>query len=458
MMKVLIIQTFLIILVAIILKIIIPLPLRESHRVWLFDRNNSSFQCNVVNNNMTTTSILTQNEINSFQRDGVVILRNVISKEWIKSYRLLLMHTFQNPSRWDIIYSRLLANFYGAQKAIFLHQSSPCGMIIGSDSPVAWIAAELFSSFYNRDQEEDNSDENKHKNIRMRVIEPTEALLNYEDGGGHTAWHRDDTYMNYFQEDEDFENNNKENDKERKKPPVVIRLWIPLMELPSNRMKFLALNNSITSQQERRENNLEIIGTNFSQHDYVLAESSLFSSHIIEPLSSSLSFTNYQMSEDNNNINDGYYPGDAVVFAGDTPHYAKGVNCSIVGCPRLIFSFALDGEALFDSSKKTSLLPLYSGQVEGKPLNGTQFPLIYQGMKKNVNNHSSEDWDSPMTPTYGDIILSIVHAILAGSISFVGYDFFKSLKFVRRVSWAFVDNIWVKPQLDLETGVVVDYL
>jgi len=315
------------------------------------------------------------------------------------------MHVFQNPTKWDVMYSRLVANFYGAQKSIFLHQSSRCGAYIGSKSPTSRIAAQLFSRLHSNGTHIDEK-------IRMRVIEPTEALINYEDGDGHTSWHRDDPYMNYDQ-------------VEGERSATVIRLWVPLMDMSPGQMKFMALNNSKVSKFERKLNNLNILGSKFSNHDN-LTSSELFNRHIVDPGSN------------------GYQAGDVLVFAGDTPHFAQGLNCSTVGCARLIFSFAIDGVTNYKSGKLTSLIPLYSGQEDGKPLRGSQFPLIYP-------EPDTQELGS-LHPTYGDVIKSMLHAMAAGLSSFQGYDIKKSIPYFSRVYDAAKKNVWVKPHLDLVTG------
>ena len=115
---------------------ILNLPLLKLHTEWLFHRCNSLFTCKVsagirkqldsdvrINGANGNGDIsISQEELEAFAQDVAVLLRNVISNDWLRAYWKLLIHVYKNPSWWDILYSRLVANFYGAQKSIFLHQ------------------------------------------------------------------------------------------------------------------------------------------------------------------------------------------------------------------------------------------------------------------------------------------------------------------------------------------------
>jgi hypothetical protein len=46
-----------------------------------------------------------------------------------------------------------------------------------------------------------------------------------------------------------------------------------------------------------------------------------------------------------------------LAFAGETPHFAEAYNCSHVGCPRMILSFAGDN-ARYAGGRSTGLIPL----------------------------------------------------------------------------------------------------
>ncbi len=285
----------------------------------------------------------------------------------------------------------------------------------GEKSPVPTIAARFFSRMHSAsgrqsisttgDDENTNHDANKDT-IRMRVIEPTEALFNYHDGG-HTCWHRDDIYMHHNQDEEEG--------------GAWIDMWsfahawVPLMDIPPEKMTFMALNNSIASRIVRDANGLEIIGTMFRDYDK-MESSQLIKAQTIGP-----------------GVH-GFRAGGALFFAGDTPHFAQSLNCTSVGCARMIFSFALDGKALYESGKETALLPLNSGQKAGKPLRGKQFPLIYP-------KQDSLDWEDPFNPKYGDVLKSIFHAAKGGLQSFRGYDMTKAMPYFSRVTRAFKEDI-----------------
>ena len=58
-----------------------------------------------------------------------------------------------------------------------------------------------------------------------------------------------------------------------------------------------------------------------------------------------------------------------------------------------------------------------------------------------------------LTPTYGDIAQSLWDAALAGATTFNGFALAKSAAYISRVNDAFVANVWVIPNLDIDTGV-----
>lgn len=390
-------------LLAALATLCLRLPLLDDHRSWLFDRQNYEFECPASDTNPIRVG---EQEKDAFARDGVLVLRDVISPEWLRSYRMLLVHVFENESRWDVLYSRLVANFYSAQKSIFLHQSSRCGLAVGSRSPVPTIVAQLLAHAHAL----------RFDDVRLRVMEPTAALISFFDRGGHTTWHRDDPYMHYRQTEGGSNGNS----------TVVVRVWVPLMDLSPDQMIFLALNNSRAAREERDSHGLDIQGTDFRSHDRY-AQSEIIERQVVARDAG------------------GYRAGDAVVFAGDTPHFAQSVNCSSVGCARLLFSFALDGAALYDDGKATALLPLDAGQERGAPLGGSQFPLIFPEPDR-------ADWARPLRPTYGNIASSLLSSFRSGAGSFYGFDPKKSLAYFSRVKDCFVEDLWIRPRLDLDTG------
>ena len=403
------------ILLAALTAVCFKMPLLDSHRAWLFDRNNFDFECPIPsdedrNESLTRYALMSEHMQDKFSRDGVLILQDALSQDWLRSFRRLLMHVFENESKWDILFSRMNANFYSAQKSIFLHQSSRCGRYLGSMSPIPALVANLFSKIHSIPIDQ----------VKLRVIEPTVALINVFDAGGHTAWHRDDAYMRYKQVEDNSEGNNN---------TVVIRVWVPLMDMSLDDFTFIALNNSHASKTERLEAGIDIQGSNFRLHEELVARSDMVERQTIGPEPSR-----------------GYKAGDLLVFAGDTPHFAQGNRCGSTGCARMIFSFALDGAALYDNSKMSPIMPLYSGQAVGQPLRGAQFPLIFP-------EPLAEDWENPLAPTYGDISLSLLHSFYVGAVSFYGVNLEKATAMFTRVGQCFVENVWFSPQLDLETGV-----
>lgn len=417
--------------VAALLRFIWTLPLTDSHRSYLFERHpgdqgesTAGDECSkeirsIISKRTTMLQkqhssaeerTISDSEIEAFRRDGSVLLREALPEEWVRILRYLLMDVFHRPTNWDILYSRLVANFYGAQKSIFLHHSSDCGREFIKYSPIAKLVSDLAG-----------------RNATLRICEPTEALINYDQTSktkssqGHTAWHRDDVYMPVTSKYGSTGTGTNDS-------PAIVRLWMPLMQISTtDQMKFLMLNNSKPARDGRMAENLDVEGTNFAHHSKMM-ESSTFTSEIIDPRI--------------------YYPGDAFAFQGDTPHFAQNLNCSLEGCARMILSFCVDENAVFDSTKKTSLIPFTSSTENGQRLSGTAFPQVHPW--------NATDWLSLWKPTYGDVISSIVDAIWAGSGAFIGLDVKTCIAYVARVSRCVVDSVWAKPLIDMETGRVVN--
>lgn len=145
-------------------------PLVNSHREWLYDRGESSEKtCLPAITSDTPAPTrpfppkrdLTEEELATYRRDGTVMLRDVLSEEWLVALRKLVMQVSANPNTWDIWSSRLKHNYYGAQAATFLAQTSRCGREIARFAPITSLAAQLLGS------------------STLRVAEPTQALINY---------------------------------------------------------------------------------------------------------------------------------------------------------------------------------------------------------------------------------------------------------------------------------------
>ena len=103
---------------------------------------------------------LTNDELETFARDGSVKLRGVLDEVWVGRLRALVQDCFEHPNMWDVLYSRLIANFYCAQKAILVHHTSLCGRQIAEAAPTNHLAAALLRS------------------STLRICEPTDALGN----------------------------------------------------------------------------------------------------------------------------------------------------------------------------------------------------------------------------------------------------------------------------------------
>jgi len=328
--------------------------------------------------------------VKSFQSNGVVVLNDILSEEWIAHLRSLFMDVVSSPTLWDIVYTRMVANFYGAQKNIFLHHTSICGKEIALSAPTTLLAAQLLQS------------------NTVRVCEPSEAILNYaSENSGHSSWHQDGVYMPF----------------EKKDPGkrAIVRFWIPLLSYEENEMRFQALNNSESCQQER---NFDVLGADFLLHEQIERdEAKILPRQILEPR---------------------YRPGSIIAFAGDTPHYAEALNCDHHTCPRLILSFSGDN-AMYTSGKHTGLLPINDNQTDGLGLQGIQFPQVYP---------EKIDWEwEPLTPTYGEICRVTFDSFQAGSKAFVGVKLSVVKDYVYRVVVPLFGGMWAIPYLDAN-GVI----
>ena len=333
---------------------------------------------------------LTEEEIAAFARDGSVKLRGMLDDVWLQRLRALVQDCFEHPNVWDVLYSRMIANFYCAQKAILVHHTSTCGKQIAEAAPTTRIAAELLRS------------------PTLRVCEPSDALGNFRrpaagtwmglvEGCGTTGFHTDDAYIPV-----------RRRDPER---AAVVRLWMPLAPFTAAHFRFATLNESQRARAERAAaGNEELHGTSYSR-DERLAQSGVLS----QP---------GQVVEGGD-----LQPGDIFAFAGETAHTAAALDChnpAAHGCLRLILSFVGDN-ALFVSGRSTGLIPLHDNQTDGAPPQGVQFPAIFPELMP---------WEwQPLRPSLSTLGASLWYAMRAGAGSFAGFSPSKQATYVLRVSW-----------------------
>ena len=79
-----------------------------------------------------------------------VLLKGVLDEKWVGRLHALVDDVFSNPNGWDVLYSRFVANFYCAQKAILVHHTSVCGRQIAEVAPTTAIAAKLLRTAQRR--------------------------------------------------------------------------------------------------------------------------------------------------------------------------------------------------------------------------------------------------------------------------------------------------------------------
>ena len=337
---------------------------------------------------------LTEAEIAAFERDGSVVLRGVLSDEWVGRLRALVADVFKHPNVWDVLYSRLVANFYCAQKAILVHHTSACGREVAEAAPTTALAAALL------------------RTSRLRVAEPTDALGNlrhtssFADGCGTTGYHTDDAYMPVARADPGR--------------AAVVRLWMPLADFGPQHFPFAPLNDSAPSRAARAAAGVVLNGTNYARH------AALVASGLADAQELSAGAL-------------GVRRGDVFAFAATTPHVAEARDCAAPAagaCLRLILSFAGDN-ARYAGGRAAGLIPLRDNQTTGAPLRGAQFPTVWPEM-------AADEWAAPFRPGARTVAAAIANAVRAGSRSFAGAGAATAARYVGRVAafaapWA---NAW----------------
>ena len=332
---------------------------------------------------------ITDEEINAFHRDGSVLLKGVLDEKWVGRLHALVDDVFSNPNGWDVLYSRFVANFYCAQKAILVHHTSVCGRQIAEVAPTTAIAAKLL------------------RTSRLRVCEPTDALGNFHgsvwwgrDGCGTTGFHTDDAYIPVARRDAS--------------KAAIVRLWIPLARFSTSKhMLFATLNESESKRAERAALSgvVSLNGTKYALHERLLQSKVLEKEgQVIKP--------------------EEYMPGDILAFAGEVPHTAEAIDCSpqVGHCLRLILSFSGDN-AVYTRGRKTGLIPLHDNQTVGKAPQGKQFPTVWP-----MSDETDWEWE-PLRPSPSTLLESFVFAVRAGSSSFTGSSLGEAMRYVARVSW-----------------------
>lgn len=345
---------------------------------------------------------LTEEEVEAFARDGSVKLRGMLDDVWVRRLRALVKDCFEHPNMWDVLYSRLIANFYCAQKAILVHHTSVCGRQIAEAAPTTRIAAELLRS------------------ATLRVCEPSDALGNFRrpavgtffglvEGCGTTGFHTDDAYIPVRRRDPEH--------------AAVVRLWMPLAPFTAEHFRFATLNESQPARAARATaGNEELHGTSYKRDERLTASGIL--------------------SQPGQVIEGGdLRPGDIFAFAGETPHTATALDCdsrAAHGCLRLILSFSGDN-ALFISGRKTGLIPLHDNQTADSPPQGVQFPAVYPTL-------TPWEWQ-PLRPTLSTLGASLWFAMRAGASSFAGFSLSKQTAYIMRVAWFASpwNNFWDYP-------------
>lgn len=302
----------------------------------------------------------------AFERDGAVILRGVLSEEWVTRMHETVVDSFEHPTTWDKLYSTGLAAFFCAQKTVLLPQTSLCGRSMARYSPLASLAADLTRS------------------KTVRVAEPSEAIGSARARSGdcgHTAWHRDDSYFPIRGPEP----------SNPKSPRAVVRFWIPLETINPDQhtMEFVA-GSHLTRHQDK------LSGTNFAE--------------TARTNRSSLRLLKWEA-----------HKGDVIAFAGETVHNAATKNCT--SCLRLILGFAGES-AFFDNTVPSPLMPLGGGQTHKAPLRGVEFPKVLD-TRPGQAHHVPEEWieGGGLRPTAWGVVSSMLDSMQQGFGGFQGIWF-----------------------------------
>lgn len=344
---------------------------------------------------------LSEAEIATFERDGSVVLKDVLSDVWVHRLQSLAQDVFEHPNLWDVLYSRLIANFYCAQKSLLVHTTSKCGRQIAEASPTTAIAAGLL------------------RTGSLRVCEPNIALGNFRQsvwgglgGCGTTGYHTDDPYIPVSRLD-----------PER---PAVVRLWIPLASFRDDQFHFSTLNTSEPWMAERASIGATLNGTRYHKHELLEKSGKLaLEGHVISA------------------SRHGLQPGDVLAYVGETPHLAQARNCTFAGsCLRVILSYA-GSNAVYTSRRETGLIPLHDNQTLGAEPQGVQFPTAWASAGS--FKFGGWEWDNPLRPSRATLVRSLWHAASTGSKAFAGQRWQQLAEYTLRVTYFSMLNFWDAP-------------
>ncbi len=261
--------------------------------------------------------MITNSKIKEFNDNGAVVLRNIISKKWIKILKIGLKKNFDKPSKYKCVYEKnnkkeLFYDDYCNWKRILEYKN----FIFNSN--ISLIAKKLLKS----------------KKINLFH----EHVLVKEIGSKkRTPWHQDQSYYCV---------NGKDN----------CSFWIPLDEVSKSSSPEFILGSNKWNQQ--------FLPTKFFGHNYKHKDSEFKNIPNIEKNRNNYKIKNWKLS-----------PGDVVVFSFSTVHGApenKSKN------RRRAFSVRFTGDDATYIKRKGEMSPPFPRLKlkNGDPLDSSTFPVL----------------------------------------------------------------------------------
>ena len=261
--------------------------------------------------------MITKKIINDYNNNGVVVLRNIISKKWITILKRGLKKNFQNPSKYKCVYER------NNKKELFY------------DDYCNWNKIEEYKSFIFQSDIGKKAKELMQSN-KVNVFH--EHVLVKEIGSKkRTPWHQDQSYYCV---------NGRDN----------CSFWIPLDGVSKNSSPEFVI--------ESNKWNKQFLPTKFFGHSYDQKDGEFQNIPDIEKNRGKYNIKSWKM-----NI------GDAVVFNFSTVH---GAPANKSKNRRRAFSIRFTGDDATYIKRKGEMSPPFPDVKlrKGQPLDSKTFPVL----------------------------------------------------------------------------------
>ena len=261
--------------------------------------------------------ILDKKIIDSYQKQGIVLLKNVISKNWIKILKKGIKKNFDNPSKYKCVYEKskgieLFYDDYCNWQRIFEYKN------FLFNSGIANIASQLMNS--------------KKVNLFHEHV-----LIKEAGAEKKTPWHQDQSYYCV----EGFQN---------------VSFWIPLDEIFKNSSpEFIAKSHKWTQK---------FLPTKFFGENYEHIDKEFEKIPDIESYRANYNILSYEL-----------IPGDIIAFNFATVHGAPGNRSKFI---RRAFSARFTGDDARYIKRKGEMSPPFPKVKlkNGDKLDSDTFPII----------------------------------------------------------------------------------